>query len=448
VSTVTDLPTGVAATPRSVAASTSLSRGLSGAKRFAVFGAIPAISLVTPLIAIPVIAHHFGQAAWASVAIGQSVGALGGIVVALGWPQVGAIMVAKADAAERAAAYRESLAARRAAVIVVAPVTALIAILLTRQDTITAALIACAVTANGLTAQWFYIGTGRGKGLLVNETAFRVATTLVACAVILAGGPLYSYPICLMVGQVAADTMNNKTVLGQFRARIFPSFGALRDQVRLQFPQTISRLVSGMYVAGAVTVVATVAPSAIIAFTAIDRVQKTSTNAASSLPQALTSWVAAPGKARGIAKRVRLATAFDVGLGAVTAAAFYLLLPLGYRLMFSRGHLLTPTIALLSSIALGLAIANRAVRMHALILLGKDRYAAWLTTTVALLGAIATGVGAVLLGAEGAVAAGVAAESVLFVMMMTPTIRTLRRGVESVDLAPITGGRRGSEAVS
>ena len=116
------------------------------ASRASLFAVGPAISLVTPLIAIPVIVRMHGPEAWTAVAIGQSVGALGGLLLALSWPQLGPLVIAHADASERPEIVAASTGSRLLMLAALAVPLAVTAAVLSPSARIAAALSAVAAT--------------------------------------------------------------------------------------------------------------------------------------------------------------------------------------------------------------------------------------------------------------------------------------------------------------
>ena len=64
------------------------------------YAAFPMIGAVTPLLAIPAISQQFGAPGWASIAVGQSVGAAASVAVELGWGLTGPQAVAATDRAD------------------------------------------------------------------------------------------------------------------------------------------------------------------------------------------------------------------------------------------------------------------------------------------------------------------------------------------------------------
>ena len=179
------------------------------ASRAALFAVGPAISVVTLLIAIPIIVRVHGPVAWTAVAIGQSVGAFGGLLVALSWPQLGPLMIARADAGERPQIVADSTGSRLLMLAALAiPLAVTGAVLSPQGARIVAALSAVAAAGAGLTFQWYYVGIGAPGRLVLNEALVRVLATIAACGALLLGAGLIVYPLALL-GAVAVSLLLN-----------------------------------------------------------------------------------------------------------------------------------------------------------------------------------------------------------------------------------------------
>ncbi|MCA1603939.1 MAG: hypothetical protein LC775_00285, partial [Acidobacteria bacterium] len=66
-------------------------------RTLAAFAIVPALATVTPLIVTPVISRTAGAEGIVAIAVGQSVGAVTGIAVALSWPLIGPALVARSN---------------------------------------------------------------------------------------------------------------------------------------------------------------------------------------------------------------------------------------------------------------------------------------------------------------------------------------------------------------
>ena len=89
---------------------------------------------IASLLLIPALITTTGVGPWASIAVGQSLGGLAGIVVGFGWGIVGPGYVANAGAEERTARYMESLAVRSILLVAVLPILLVLCLVVTGPD--------------------------------------------------------------------------------------------------------------------------------------------------------------------------------------------------------------------------------------------------------------------------------------------------------------------------
>ena len=368
------------------------------------FGAVPALSLATPLVVVPVIARYYGGDGIVAVSVGQSVGAVAGIVVALAWPLIGPAAVARADGPTRQQLYVASLRSRYVVLAAITLPAAATAAVLVNSHRLESAGCAVAVAGYGLTASWYYSGTGDGTGLVRYEALPRVAASALSGLLILGGAPLMTYPVLLILSVVITNYLNSLRILGKPHPRIGFRDVGLRDQVSV----TASRLVNGLYSAGAVSVVSAVAPAASLLFASCDRVQKPLLNASAALPQALLSLIVGPGgSSRSRLNQVLLANAlFAIAIG----ISFYAAFPYLMRVLYS--DVVTPSTALALATATGLGIGAfaRALLSNGLLAVQDDRFATQSLLVVSGVGLVGIVVGAVTSGALGALWAFAAAE--------------------------------------
>ena len=372
---------------------------------------------------LPLVARAGGGAAVVAVAIGQSVGGVGGLVVSLAWPMTGPPLIARSTPPERRRLYATSIESRGLVFLVLAPVCAAIAALLAGGFVATAAVSAVAFAANGFTAAWYYVGVGAPRGLLVYEAMLRVAASGLAAVALAVGLPVVAYPVLLCAGSVLSLVLYSRHVTGE---RWRPRVG--RDAlatVRAQARSTVARLAYGVYQAGAVSIVALVAPGAVLAFSGYDRTQKSLMNAAQAAPDSIISWVASD--APGLRRRQRLALAGDVVLGIALAAAFYVALPLILRYMYAGLIEVTPLERLLAAAGLAVSLVAKCILAHALVPSGGERSAASLLVVTSLAGAVLIAGGAALAGTAGALAAIVVAELSFVLLGAVSWLRSPRR---------------------
>ena len=100
------------------------------AKRISAFAGLPLLSSLTPFLLLPYIARVGGEGTWNALAVGQAVGSLAAILVALGWTLSGPARVAgTSDPELRRHLYAISLLTRLVAFAVCLPILAVVAAL-------------------------------------------------------------------------------------------------------------------------------------------------------------------------------------------------------------------------------------------------------------------------------------------------------------------------------
>ncbi|WP_300014142.1 hypothetical protein [Pseudonocardia sp.] len=380
---------------------TGVRQAARAGRRIGAFGLVPVLAVVTPLVVIPVISRTAGPEGIVATAVGQSVGAVAGIAVALGWPLLGPALVARTrEPARRAVAYADSIRGRLRVLAVLGPASFLVGYLLVGEYALVAGLSGLAFAGYGLTAAWFYAGTGDARGIVVADTLPRVGATVVAGVALALGAPLGVYPLLLIAAVVLSLGLNSRRVLGTWRV---PVRGPAPD-LRAQLPATGSRLLHGLYSMGSVSIVAAMAPAAAFPFAAYNRIQKPALGASAAFSQALVAWLGADPRAR-----LRGALAVDLAVSVLLGALVYLSLPLLLRILFGDLLVLDPALGLATAAGVATGTMARCLQQHGLLMLGDERFttrllAAQSAVSVAAMVAVVVPYGA--LGATVVFAAG------------------------------------------
>lgn len=386
------------------------------------FGLVPVLAVVTPLLVVPVISRTAGAEGVVATAVGQSVGAVAGIAVALGWPLTGPARVARAhDPRDRARIWADSVRTRLRVLAVLGPAAALVAALLVTEYRGAAALGGTAFACYGLTAAWFYSGSGDARGIVVADTLPRVAATVAAAGALAVGAPLATYPALLLVAVAASLLLTTHRVTGRWRVA-GTGDPALRDQL----PATGSRLLHGLYAMGSVSVVAALSAPAAFPFAAYHRVQKPALGATAALSQAVVAWIGAAEGARRWARQ-RAALAVDTIVALLAGLAVYLALPLLLRILF--GDLITADPVLGAVAAAGVATGTlaRCLQQHGLLLSGDERFTTRLLAVQSALSVVALVAVVVPFGVLGALVVFAAGEGV-FCLAAAVRLGLLGRG--------------------
>lgn len=390
------------------------------------FLVLPMLGAISPLIALPAITSNFGALAWASVAIAQSVGAAGGVLVELGWGLNGPQRVARARAVNQRQILATSLATKGVAFVVIGPVAAVVSVLLAPGYEIAAALVAVGATGVGLTASWFFVGTGSPSKIMITDSLPRIIAVIIATVAISLGAPLLVYGLAIFIPSVASP------MLALLLTRVgFGDFRTVRGRriliaIRLQMVALSGRAVSALYIALPITLVSIVSPQSVAVFASIERLQRMTLTVLQSVPNFMQGWV---GRAPDRVLRLRRATRsilLNAIMGAAAGAVFAALAPWVSSVLFSGVVTVSFTLSALGGCMIFIVCVSRATGNIALVALRNIRA----ISLSALAGAL-VGVPAILLlafhfGPLGALLGEIAAEATVLLIQLSAVRRALK----------------------
>jgi hypothetical protein len=389
------------------------------AGRFAVFVAVPALTSLVPLLALPGVTSVAGASGWAAVAIGQSVGAAAAVVTELGWGLTGTVRVGRqsGQAARRLLAW--SLATKGIAVLVITPVAACAAALLAPAFRPEAAAIAGVGALSSVNAVWFYIGRGDPRRLLLLDALPRTVCGVASAVLLLHGAPLWIFVLGVGVPAVTAPVLAVRAVGLRRNDCTGMTSRRLWRVVMMQRTALASRAVSSVYIALPVTLVAAVAPTAVVAsFAAADRLQRMLLTGLQALPNTVQHWVGSSPDLKTRLTRGRHAAVASVLLGAVIGAGLVVLAPTLSRWLFSDSASVTRPAAVFCAGAIMVVSGSRITGGVILVVLHQVRSILVSATVGACVGVVAIPIGAATHGVEGALAGTLLAEmSVLAVQV-------------------------------
>lgn len=256
------------------------------------FAVLPACSLLAPLVLLPLISDRFGPGAWSTVAIGQSTGAIASVVVGLTWSIEGGNLIARSAADERGRIFLRAVMSQLIVLLGAGLVTALITALIAPEYKLEAVLFALGTTMNGLTASWYYSGTGKALPLVVNEGLMRLLGYVVALVGILLGAGLLWYAAVTVAAGVAMFIANWVTVVVLPKVRL--PRGLLAEgwrTVRSESFGTAARLVQSVYTFGGPSLYSILSPVGLANYAGARTVMTTAANGLSAIPNAFVSYV-------------------------------------------------------------------------------------------------------------------------------------------------------------
>lgn len=346
------------------------------------FIALPVISAIAALIAVPFLIRFGGVNGWAAIAIGQGVGATVALIVTFGWGTSGPAQVARAPQAALGHIYWTSVCMRLAVLTLVLPLGLFIVHALAPAEHATALLVCAAVAMQGMTPGWYLTGLHRPFAIAALETGPRAAAQVSAIVIVAVSGDLYWF---------GAITLAVEALFVVFSAILIarPQSAAttLRDaasQARQQWPLVLSALTSALYTRAATPIVAAVSPIAVPLFAAADRVQQFGRTGLRPIAMFFQGWVAAD--TRRSQARAKVASLVTIGAGLVIGVAVAVFLPPVSPLLFSDALHFT----WIQSSAIGILLASVAGSMstglYYLIPLGAVSVFSWTSGIASILG--------------------------------------------------------------
>ncbi|GAA3802101.1 hypothetical protein [Cellulomonas soli] len=392
--------------------------------RLAGFAGLPAISLITPLLVLPVLGRAAGADGWASLLVGESVGTLAAIVVNYGWNNAGPPRVAEADTATRLRLYRESLLVRGALAVGALPVMVVVCASLSADGfLVPTVLMGLAGAVPGLSFAWYAVGVGDPRPIAVYEAVPRVVAAAVSSALILWTGQMVFYPLLAVSVSLGGIWLFGRT-LGRSTA---PGPG-VRDIGRLLVRDravAVADMATGAFGTVPVPVASRVAsPSAASSYASADKLYKYGQYVPITLANALQSWtveVAPPGRPR----RLRLALVGHGLLGVVGAALLAVLGPTVSGLLFGQDVRAARDVCLWLALAFAVVSVRMSLVRHFLLPAGRARAVLIGTALGAALGVVGMLTIGRAAGAAGVAASLAVAELVTAVLLVQPALRHL-----------------------
>ena len=391
-------------------------------RRVSSFVGLPLISLLGSLALIPVISSVGGAPGWAAVAVGQALGGGASTVLQYGWGFSGPTRMVPLSAVDRGRLLWVSILSRLVVGAVLLPVTAAAAALLAPEGfRLLAVLTAIAVSTIGLSALWFFVGSGRAGQAARYETVPRVVVLLIAAGVVLLTQDAIWYPVLFLAGQVVTISVlaARLGVVSLDRA----TWTAVRRVLREQRAAAGSDVVFAVMLAVPTSILAAVAPGALATFSAGDRVQRLAQSGIQPLFNAFQGWVSesAPSDA---AARMRVAVGATAACGALGGTAFAIGLPLLDGPLFAGEITVGYGVSIFFGLSLALYSLTSAINFTVLAPAGLTRIIFRATLVAGLVVVAGTSVLPQLVGATGG-AASVAAAQAAALLAQLPAWRRL-----------------------
>jgi O-antigen/teichoic acid export membrane protein len=395
-------------------------------RRVSSFVGLPLISLTGQAVLIPVIASVSGASGWAAVALGQALGVGAATILQYGWGFIGPTLLVPLTEPDRARLLWVSMLSRLVVASVLLPVTAVLAMLLAPDGRgLLAALTAVACATIGMSALWFFVGTGRPRLAASYETVPRLLALLAAAVVVVLTRDAIWYPVIFLGGQVAA--LIRLTLRLSVVSFSPPTWAAALRALREQRAAAATDVVVAVWAAVPTSLLAATAPGALAVFGAGDRTQKLGMSGIQPLFNAFQGWVSEAPPAESV-RRMRLAVGATSICGAVGGLLLAIALPLGDRLLFSGTITVDPRVSAAFGVALALYAVTSAITFTVLAPAGRTGRILASTAAGALVAIGGVGVLAPLFGAAGGAAAVALAQAAVLAVQL-PEWRRLTRNV-------------------
>lgn len=369
-------------------------------RRMGVFALMPVLSVLSNVILLPVISHLFGTSGWTSVLIGQGIGAAASVVVSLQWMSEGPALVAQSEHRFRGAILRASTRARALALVGVSPLLVAGTFIAGPADVITCLLASLAAATIGLSPNWYYVGIGRPARLVLLEGVPRLLGNGVALGLLLLGAPLWSFPAVMLLTALGATGGAWRAESRQHRSQRWHNPQGRRATGLATLARSLDA--GSVFLAG--PVVATLVPAAYPLFGACDRLCKVLLSGLSVVPQGAVGWISEPADASVRNRRAWRITLLLVPLAALIAVVLAVATPLLVQLLFAGTVDVPYSTSALAALSVAMIFLGQATFYSGLAPTGQAASGYRYLTVAAMTGVPAVVIGALTLGANGALA--------------------------------------------
>ncbi|WP_187264933.1 hypothetical protein [Homoserinibacter sp. GY 40078] len=376
---------------------------------------------VSSILLVPALVTAIGPHAWSSVAVAQAVGGLGAAVLLFGWGVTGPALVARADTAARHQRNLESIRVRSALTPPVVVATSLCCIALTPEHMGLAVLGCLTTLVTGLSAAWYFLGTGQSWLVLLFEGLPRSAGNLAAIGLALSTND----------GQLALGASVAGALLGAVGGTLYVHTSTRRHRevrarrslvslLREGFNGVSASIVNSVYGAAPLMIYAALPTSGLTVFTLVDKLVKQALSGFGPIANALQGWVPAAQES-DLWRRIRIAAA--VGAAAFIGATVTLASTGTWVLGWLSGGTITVdwTAGAAAGLLIGLSSMELVLARSCLIALGATRAMSVATLWTSIAGLTLMAGAAVSIGPVAAtlgLAIGVAARVLVYVVVI------------------------------
>jgi O-antigen/teichoic acid export membrane protein len=367
-----------------------------------------------------------GKAAWGAIALGQAIGTSGAVIAAYGWGLFGPAEVAGASATERRLGYLESILARIALLFPVTLIAATLAVVLAPSWQIFAAIGALSATSTGLSANWYFVGLARPYAMLLLETIPRTGGLVAGIALIELGHSAITLPACAGLGMVAGFAISTVWVLRstarEGAERLRPR--TLREVLASHRHGVTTDFAMTTFAAAPLMIVSAIAPAVQPTFALADRFGRQADVALAPARTVLQGWVPrATGSAR--ARRARTALLVSAGFAVAVGGGLAALAPPLMRWLGNEEISVSRGVALLVAACVAVNFFVRAFELVALAPFERLDVAARAIIASFIVGLPTVALGALHLGAIGALSGVLLGLLVCFAIELAQYVRSV-----------------------
>lgn len=388
------------------------------------------INAVLSLLTIPALVTVLGTEEWARVAVAQSAGALGAVVVGFGWNVTGPATAASLGVQQRGTYFASSVPVRTILFLFVAPLLIglvwLVAGPKSSSEWLATVLISWGMAAAGLSAAWFFVAEAAPWRLVLWDLLPRAVGTLTAVGALILTQSLIWFSIPFFLGYGFSAALASASVLRRYGIALRrPKRIEMGTMLRDAMPAFTTAATSALYANVPLMLLSVLNPSALTVYALADKIYRFTLTAVQPVNQIAQGYVPA-GSAETRGKRLKVAAAGTLVVAVSYGAAFILLGPWLAGLL-SGNHIQIPlSIFLLFGIAGMCVIASRFSGLTYLVLIGETKTLARSTVLGAIAGVVLTLLLATAFGGEGVASAIMGAE-ILVIVVQIYVIFKLRR---------------------
>ncbi|VEI02983.1 Uncharacterised protein [Acidipropionibacterium jensenii] len=337
------------------------------------FAGVPALSIFSPLLVMPIVARVGGPAGWASLGVGQAVGSIGSLIVAAGWTTAGpprVIQAAREGTEHRV--YAISFWQKSILFLVSSIVLVPLVVFLCSEDRATAVAACLGAMSLSYTVGWYAVGTGSPGVSLRYYAIPRTALTLLSGGMVALTKDAVWFGVFQVIGSAIGPLLFHLHTFGQVlpptvgRAELRESFVWAVDPGMVE----LGLALTGMSILPVASLFSSTASVARLA--SADKLYRYSYPFVDLVGDSMQKWVLG-GSDAGLKRRLRMSLGCQLLVGTALGIVLVWLGPWLSVILFGR------PVAAVRSVMVGYAVAvaarsfSRPILRHVVIPRGLTR---------------------------------------------------------------------------